>query len=106
MPFWVMQMIWPLRILAFATVLAGFWGIQNLYSLQLDPTQTEHGLPWYEQIFAPFFTTYPHGTGLGLSLVQRVIEGHDGVIREIGKPNEGAVFEIFLPQADSKRQGI
>jgi len=47
-------MIWPLRILAFATVFAGFWGIQNLYNLQLDPKQTEHAMPWYEQIFAPF----------------------------------------------------
>lgn len=55
-----------------------------------------------EQIFAPFYTTYPHGTGLGLSLVQRVIEGHGGAIREIGKPGEGANFEIFIPQATSK----
>lgn len=52
-----------------------------------------------EQIFAPFYTTYPHGTGLGLSLVQKVVEGHRGAIREIGKPSEGAVFELFLPSA-------
>jgi signal transduction histidine kinase len=55
-----------------------------------------------EEVFAPFFTTYPHGTGLGLSLVQRVIESHGGMLREIGKPGEGALFEIFLPQATSK----
>jgi len=58
-----------------------------------------------EEIFAPFYTTYPHGTGLGLSLVQRVIEGHGGVIREIGNPDEGAVFEIFVPLATSKDKG-
>ena len=52
-----------------------------------------------EQIFSPFYTTYPHGTGLGLSLVQKVIEGHGGAIREIGKPDEGALFELFLPSA-------
>jgi len=56
-----------------------------------------------EQIFAPFYTTYPHGTGLGLSLVQRVIERHGGIIREIGKPDVGAAFEIYLPQASAKR---
>jgi signal transduction histidine kinase len=56
-----------------------------------------------EKIFAPFYTTYPHGTGLGLSLVQRVIEGQGGLIREVGKPDEGALFEIFLPQATAKQ---
>jgi signal transduction histidine kinase len=52
-----------------------------------------------DEIFAPFYTTYAHGTGLGLSLVQRVIEGHGGLIREIGRPGEGATFEVYLPQA-------
>jgi signal transduction histidine kinase len=56
-----------------------------------------------EQIFSPFYTTYPHGTGLGLSLVQRIVEGQGGLIHEIGSPNESAVFELFLPQATPKR---
>jgi signal transduction histidine kinase len=65
------------------------------------------GIPFEKktEAFAPFYTTYPHGTGLGLSLVHRVIEGHEGIIREIGQPGEGAVFEIFLPQAASKGKG-
>ncbi len=50
-----------------------------------------------QRIFAPFYTTYPHGTGLGLALVQRIIEGHRGLIQETGKPGEGALFEIYLP---------
>jgi signal transduction histidine kinase len=56
-----------------------------------------------EQIFAPFYTTYPHGTGLGLSLVQKVVEGHGGVIREHGKPDEGAAFELLLPSAPQNK---
>lgn len=55
-----------------------------------------------EKIFSPFYSKYTHGTGLGLSLVQKVIEGSGGVIREIGKPNSGAVFEIFLPQSGQR----
>jgi signal transduction histidine kinase len=55
-----------------------------------------------DDIFAPFVTTYAHGTGLGLSVVQRVLEGHGGAVREVGKPGEGAVFELFIPQATSK----
>ena len=50
-----------------------------------------------EKIFSPFYTTYPHGTGLGLSLVKWIIEGHDGIIYEKGVPSKGAHFEIFLP---------
>jgi signal transduction histidine kinase len=58
-----------------------------------------------DEIFAPFVTTYAQGTGLGLSLVQRVLEGHGGIVREVGKPGDGAVFELFIPQATSKDGG-
>jgi signal transduction histidine kinase len=53
-----------------------------------------------EKVFRPFFTTHPHGTGLGLALVERIVEGHGGLIRETGKPAKDAVFEIYLPIAD------
>jgi len=53
-----------------------------------------------QRIFAPFYTTHPHGTGLGLALVQRVVEGHKGTIEEKGKPGDGATFEIYLPVAN------
>jgi signal transduction histidine kinase len=49
------------------------------------------------RIFDAFFTTRDHGTGLGLALVRRIIEGHEGVIRECGVPGLGADFEIYLP---------
>ena len=39
-----------------------------------------------ENIFAPFYTSYLHGTGLGLSFVQRIIEGHESFIEENGIP--------------------
>jgi PAS domain S-box-containing protein len=37
------------------------------------------------------------GTGVGLSIVKKVIENHDGIILAEGKPGEGASFKIFLP---------
>ena len=50
-----------------------------------------------ERIFDPFFTTKENGTGLGLAVVRRIIEQHDGEIR--AEPNEGggATFSVTLP---------
>lgn len=52
------------------------------------------------KIFDAFFTTRDHGTGLGLALVRRIIEGHGGSIFESGIPGQGADFEIYLPLAN------
>jgi PAS domain S-box-containing protein len=37
------------------------------------------------------------GTGIGLAIVKKVVQNHDGLIVAEGKPNEGATFRIFLP---------
>ncbi|GAB3327195.1 hypothetical protein GCM10027299_27450 [Larkinella ripae] len=37
------------------------------------------------------------GTGIGLAICQRVIENHGGAITAIGKPGQGAVFEVYFP---------
>jgi len=50
-----------------------------------------------DKVFAPFYTTYPHGTGLGLAMVKWIIEAHDGMISEEGKSGKGAKFIILLP---------
>jgi signal transduction histidine kinase len=39
---------------------------------------------------------YP-GTGVGLAIVKRIVERHEGTIRAAGKPGEGAVFSFSLP---------
>lgn len=48
-------------------------------------------------IFTPFFSTKEDGLGLGLSIVQRIIDEHGGVIRCRSEVNKGTVFEITLP---------
>ncbi|WP_162384479.1 ATP-binding protein [Spirosoma endbachense] len=37
------------------------------------------------------------GTGIGLSIVQKVVENHQGFIRAEGRPNEGSTFVVLLP---------
>jgi len=51
------------------------------------------------RIFEPFFSTKPpgQGSGLGLSVVQGIIEQHQGHILVIEGLQGGARFEVFLP---------
>lgn len=39
---------------------------------------------------------YP-GTGIGLAIAQKVMKNHSGFIKAIGKPGEGASFQLFFP---------
>jgi signal transduction histidine kinase len=52
-----------------------------------------------ERIFEPFFTTKPpgEGTGLGLSLVAAIVEGHGGSIVVTHSPAGGARFRVRIP---------
>lgn len=38
------------------------------------------------------------GTGVGLSIVQKVMENHNGYITAHGSPGEGALFKLFFPE--------
>lgn len=38
------------------------------------------------------------GTGIGLAICKKIVENHKGYILAKGKPGEGAVFEIYLPE--------
>jgi two-component system, NtrC family, sensor histidine kinase PilS len=50
-----------------------------------------------ERIFDPFYTTREGGSGLGLAVVYRMVEVHQGVILVDNAERGGAEFQIFLP---------
>lgn len=54
-----------------------------------------------EQIFKPFFTTKTKGTGLGLTIVEKIVKNHGGKIDITSKVGKGTTFEIFLPIGNS-----
>jgi CheY-like chemotaxis protein len=53
------------------------------------------------RVFEPFFTTKGRrrGSGLGLAVVQDVVESHDGACHVKSRPGEGTVFSVYLPLA-------
>jgi len=78
--------------LTLGTEQLGHWAV-------LSVTDTGAGIPpeRFEKIWEPFFTTRAHGTGLGLSLVRRVVEDHNGKVEVESKVGEGTTFRVFLP---------
>jgi signal transduction histidine kinase len=51
------------------------------------------------RIFDLYFTTKPKGSGIGLSMVYRTIQMHDGEIEVQSTPGAGTTFRVLLPQA-------
>jgi two-component system sensor histidine kinase HydH len=53
-----------------------------------------------ERVFDPFFTSRKGGTGLGLALVQRVVEAHKGSVSVESEVGRGTTFRVELPAAE------
>ena len=49
------------------------------------------------KIFEPFYTTRETGTGLGLAVVSRIVEGYEGKIHVQSKSAEGTICRIWFP---------
>lgn len=49
------------------------------------------------QLFYPYFTTKPGGTGIGLAISQKIVSDHKGAIRIESRPGRGTVVTVELP---------
>jgi PAS domain S-box-containing protein len=50
-----------------------------------------------ERVFESFYSTKPHGLGIGLSICRKLIEAHGGALWASHNPGGGAVFQFTLP---------
>lgn len=67
-----------------------------------------HGIPddIIERIFSPFFTTKKagEGSGLGLDIVKKIIDKHNGKIEVSSKLGEGTTFSVYIPAITTTNQ--
>ena len=60
----------------------------------------------FNRIFEPYHTTKSSGHGLGLMIVQRIVQEHGGQIEVSSKPDTGTRFRILLPLAERRIRKI
>jgi signal transduction histidine kinase len=67
--------------------------------IEVTVSDRGHGLRGQdaERLFDSFFTTKPHGMGLGLSIARSIVQAHHGRIAAAPRPGGGAVFTLHLP---------
>lgn len=58
------------------------------------------GIPNHQlaKSFFPFFTTKPHGTGLGFPLVQKIVLAHNDRVEVQSTEGKGTRFTVTLPR--------
>lgn len=76
--------------------------------VSLSVSDTGKGIPeeLMEKIFEPYFTTKEFGSGLGLTLVYKIVKEHAGEISVESKEGRGAVFYLNFPMPQKERRLI
>ena len=92
--------------------------IKGKGKIELGAEKTENGIRIFvrdngigmspevtNRIFEPFFTHGKQGTGLGMTVVKKVIEEHSGEIKIESTPNKGTTFNILFKNKTNRNKG-
>jgi two-component system, NtrC family, sensor histidine kinase HydH len=76
-------------------------GARAASEISLEIRDTGSGIPTEQLplLFTPFHTTKSEGTGLGLYVVQQIVEAHEGKVEVMSQLERGTTFTILLPLA-------
>jgi two-component system, NtrC family, sensor histidine kinase HydH len=76
---------------------------QDERSVRISITDTGAGIRKEDlsRVFDPYFTTKPAGTGLGLPIVEKIVEAHGGKISLASELGEGTTATVILPMTPS-----
>ena len=84
------------------------WEPQEATYACLEVTDTGCGIAPrdLEKLFEPFFTTKVFGRGLGLSVIQGIVQAHGGAITVESRVGQGSAFRVYLPLATQDLPGL
>ncbi len=79
---------------------------ENSGYVHIDITDTGVGIPEEKvaKIFEPYYTSKEFGSGLGLTVVYKVVREHGGEISVQSKEGRGTTFTISLPVPESEKK--
>lgn len=74
-------------------------------ALRLGVADNGHGIQreHLASVSTPFWSSKPQGTGLGLSVVARIVKDHEGAMRIDSEPGSGTEVVLFLPLTTQTR---
>lgn len=85
---------------------------KQLGNVDLDPDQkychirvSDNGIGFEQQYSERIFEVFQRlhgkhefiGTGIGLSIVKKIVENHQGIVKATGELDKGATFDIYIP---------
>ncbi len=94
-----------LQAMEYKGILDIYVKLEGQTHVKVTIADTGHGIPddMKDKIFTPFFTTKQagEGSGLGLDIVRKIVQKHDGRIEVESVEGKGAAFHVYLPILDN-----
>jgi len=74
--------------------------VEGVGYISLSVLDTGHGMTQeqVERLFTSFLSSKPHGTGIGLAIVRKIMESHRGKIQVTSKIGKGSQFHLLFPR--------